>query len=139
MQIREMIIQDYEAVCQLWESTKTIELTKSDELIEIKRMLERNPNTCLVGEEGGRIIGVVLGGFDGRRGFVHHLAIHPEIQRKGYGIRLFHELERRFIEMGVVKVHLFVNTNNLQAVGFYEKVGYKLRDDFVTMSKSYVK
>ncbi len=139
MQIREMIIQDYEAVCQLWESTKTIELTKSDELIEIKRMLERNPNTCLVGEEGGRIIGVVLGGFDGRRGFVHHLAIHPEIQRKGYGIRLVHELERRFIEMGVVKVHLFVNTNNLQAVGFYEKVGYKLRDDFVTMSKSYVK
>lgn len=130
-----MTINDYEEVYRLWASAG-ITLKKSDEREEIEKMLKRNPNTCLVGEKDGKIIAAVMGGFDGRRGYIHHLAVQPSLQGQGYGGQLLKELERRFTQMGVKKVHLFVVDTNKEVIGFYEKNGYIQRDELIPMSKT---
>ena len=107
----------------------------SDTHEEILRMYQMNPDLFLVGEVNSQIIAVVMGGFDGRRGIVHHLAVDPNCRNHGYGRLIMEELERRFNQHGVVKINFWVQTNNLDAVGFYEKIGYYLRPDLVTMSK----
>jgi len=107
----------------------------SDTREEILRMYQMNPDLFLVGEVDNQIVAVVMGGFDGRRGIVHHLSVDPNYRNQGYGREIILELERRFNLHGVVKINFWVQTNNLEAVGFYEKIGYCLRPDLVTMSK----
>lgn len=137
MLIREMKIEDYHQVYVLWEMVH-LQLKKSDERAEILRMLERNPSTCLVGEEDGRLIAAVMGGFDGRRGMVHHLAVHPDYQGRGYGRLLMEDLEARWLKMGVMKVNLFVVSQNKDVLGFYEQLGYQERYELITMSKNLI-
>jgi len=79
----------------------------------------------------------ILGGFDGRRGLVHHLAVLPEYQGKGIGKVLMYKLEETFKKMGVVKINFWVENRNLKVTDFYRKLGYELRDDIVTMSKTF--
>jgi len=76
-----------------------------------------------------------MGGFDGRRGLVHHLVVAREYRHRGLARAIMEELERRLKALGVVKINFWVQTNNLEAVGFYEKIGYQPRTDLVTMSK----
>ena len=98
-------------------------------------MLERNPNLFLIGMIHGKVISVVAGGFDGRRGFIHHLAVDPSFQRNGYGKMLMDELFRRFRTLGVHKVHLFVHQDNKSVIKFYQSLGWDIRDDLIMMSK----
>ena len=134
MKIRVFHKNDYDAVCLLWRKCN-IELGTSDSREEINKFIDMNPQTCLVGEIDGKIISCVLGGYDGRRGLVHHLAVDPTYQKKGYGKELLIVLENRFKEMGVVKISFWVKTDNLEVIDFYNKQEYKLRDDLITMSK----
>ncbi len=136
IQIRVMTIDHYEEVYELWKSTGSIQLKKSDELKEIQRMIERNPDTCLIGVVEDRIVAAVMGGFDGRRGMIHHLAVDPTEQGKGYGRLMLEELECRFTEMGVIKLNLFVVDTNEKVISFYEKLGYIQRPELVPMSKT---
>lgn len=135
MQIRKMTINDYQEVYHLWSDTG-LTLKKSDEKQEIKRMIDRNPTTCLVGEKEGEIIAAVMGGFDGRRGYIHHLSVAPHLQGEGYGRQILFELERRFTDMGVKKVHLFVQKVNDKVIGFYQRCGYIKRTELIDMSKT---
>lgn len=133
--IRNMKIEDYDEVFKLWASCG-IHLKKSDEREEIARMIQHNPDTCLVGENNGEIIAAVMGGFDGRRGMIHHLAISPAYQGKGFGKILLEKLELCFQNLGVIKTHLFITSSNSKVVGFYNKLGYVRRDELITMSKT---
>ena len=135
--IREMTIEDYNSVLRVWKEAG-IDIGLSDTMPEIKRMIDHNPGLCLVLEdkEAGEIIGAVLGGFDGRRGWVHHLAVLPKHQRKGLGKKIMDELEKRFKAMNVVKIKLEVVQGNQGVVDFYEKLGWDLRDELITMSKT---
>ncbi len=138
MEIREMKIKDYQKVYSLWEETDII-LKKSDEKQEIDRMLKRNPYTCLVGLRDDEIVSVVMGGFDGRRGYVHHLAVKPELQRKGLGREMMDELMNRFEDLKVIKVHLFVEENNKDVKDFYRNIGFEERTDLTDFSKTLIK
>ncbi len=136
IQIREMSIKDHEEVVMLWQRAG-ISLGLSDTKSEIKRMIEHNPGLCLVmedEEQKRKIIGAVLGGFDGRRGWVHHLAIDPEYQGRGLGKKMMAELTRRFKEMNVVKIKLEVHESNVGVIEFYRKIGWDLRRELITMS-----
>jgi len=133
MKIVEMTIDMYEEVYALWERAG-IGLGWSDSKYGIKRMLERNQGLCLVIKEESRILGVVLGGFDGRRGYVHHLAVDPRYQRKGLGRKLMDELMKRFLDMRIHKVHLFIDVHNKKVIDFYRKLGWFVRDDLIMMS-----
>jgi len=133
--IREMEEKDLSKVQDIWR-TVNIELTYSDKHEELVKMIKFNPDLCLVLKEPSEndILGAVLGGFDGRRGWVHHLAIHPSIQGKNYGTMLMDELLRRFKEKNVAKLKLEIFKSNKKVIDFYKKLGWDHRTDLSTMS-----
>jgi len=133
MKIENFSPQFYEDVVNIWKKTG-ISVTSSDTKKELNVMFNRNPDLCLIARINEIIIGVVMGGFDGRRGYVHHLSIDPEYQRKGYGKLLMDELIERFQKKRVHKVHLFIEKHNKDVIAFYRKLGWEIRNDLVMMS-----
>ena len=97
-----------------------IHLRRSDEPDEIKKKLQRDPDLFLVAEVNGRMVGSVLGGFDGRRGMVYHLAVDHNYRQLGIGTDLMDELERRLRDKGCIRYYLLVTWDNEQAIHFYE-------------------
>jgi ribosomal protein S18 acetylase RimI-like enzyme len=132
--IREMSLSDYDAVTALWRSLPGMGLSGADERGEIRKFLERNPSTSLVLLMGDRIIGTILGGFDGRRGYIYHLAVAEGEWGKGFGSMLLRELEGRFSSLGVQRVHLMIYTDN-RFLPFYKKRGFFMRDELFLLSK----
>lgn len=132
--IRPMTMADYDAIVALWRSLPGMGLSGADEPEEVERFIARNPETSLVLTRDDVVIGGVLGGFDGRRGYLYHLAVRKEDQGQGYGTMLMDELERRFRDLGAMRIHLMIYTDNT-AVEFYRKRGWWVRDELDIMSK----
>ena len=124
MQIRVFdYAADYDQVRALWEIAGSgIQLSPSDEPAEIQKKLHRDPDLFLVAEEDERLIGAVLGGFDGRRGMVYHLAVHEEFRHQGIARALMLELEARLRAKGCLKYYLLVTEDNVPAQAFYESM-----------------
>ena len=133
MIIKEFSMKYYTDVIQIWRESG-ISVGSSDTKGEIKKVLDRNPNLFLVGILDNSIIAVVIGAFDGRRGYVHHLAVSPKHQNKGYGRMLMEELNERFRILNVHKIHLFIEKYNEAVINFYKKLGWEIRDDLIMMS-----
>ena len=133
MKIENFSMELYEDIIKLWRKTGII-VGSTDTREELERMLKRNPKLFLIGKENETVIGVVMGGFDGRRGYVHHLAVDPDYQKKRYGKMLIDELSERFRQMGVHKVHLFIEKENKNVVDFYRNLGWEVRNDLIMMS-----
>src|SRR5215510_13025580 len=92
---------DYESVYQLWASIeKGIHLGRSDSRVEIEKKIARDSDLFLVAECAGRIVGAVMGGFDGRRGLIYHLAVAASFRGKKIGSRLMDEVESRLRAKG---------------------------------------
>ena len=133
MNIETFSIKFYEKVIKLWRKTG-ISIGSSDTKEGLKRMVQRNPKLFLIGSIDEKLISVVMGGFDGRRGYVHHLAVDPDYQKKGYGKLMMDELMKKFRELGVHKVHLFIEKRNKEVVEFYRNLGWDIRGDLIMMS-----
>ena len=133
LKIENMTIKHYDEVISLWRRTE-LSLGASDTKPEIERLIKRNPQLCIVGYINGKVIATVMGGFDGRRGYVHHLAVDPEYQNEGYGKLMMDHLIRQFKTLRVVKIHLFVETRNKEVIEFYRSLDWTIRDDLVMMS-----
>jgi ribosomal protein S18 acetylase RimI-like enzyme len=133
MKIEKFTMESYETVVNLWKKSG-INVGSTDTRKEIERMLEHNPNLFLIGKDNDRLISVVMGGFDGRRGYVHHLAVDPDFQRRGYGRMIIDDLIEKFRKMGVHKIHLFIEQYNRDVVEFYRTLGWEIRDDLIMMS-----
>jgi len=133
--IREYQSSDYHAVFEIWQACE-LTLGLSDTFQELERVRLLHPNLFLVLENGKEIIGTVMGSFDGRRGYVHHLAVLPEHRQNGCGTLLMRELEKRYEKMGAVKIHLFVEKRNQAVVAYYEKRQWQVRNDLIMMSKN---
>src|SRR5690242_11036137 len=116
MKIREFKIKDYPTVRELWQ-TAGLTFRPGDELEDIELKLQRDPDLFLVAEQDGRLVGSVLGGWDGRRGWIYHLAVIPEHQRKGIGVGLVREVEKRLAAKGAKKVNAQVYNWNEQSLG----------------------
>jgi ribosomal protein S18 acetylase RimI-like enzyme len=118
--------QDFPAVMNLWSSAGDgIQLRRSDEPEEIEKKLLRDPDLFLVAEEAGEIIGAVLGGFDGRRGMMYHLAVAASHRRQGIGAALMDALEARLKIKGCIRYYLLVTLDNEEAIQFYETHGWE--------------
>ena len=133
MKIEKFSMKLYEDVVQLWNKAG-ISMGSSDSKNEVERMLERNPNLFLIGKIKENIIAVVMGEFDGRRGYVHHLAVDPIYQKKGYGKKLIDDIISEFRKIGVHKIHLFIEKQNQDVVDFYGNLGWQMRNDLIMMS-----
>ena len=120
---------DFPQVINLWMNAGPgIHLRRSDEMDEIAKKLQRDPDLFLVAEIDGTIIGTVMGGFDGRRGMIYHLAIDTPYRNKGIGTGLMRELERRIKQKGCIRLYLLVTRDNLDAIHFYETQGWEQMD-----------
>ena len=126
-QIREFDFEnDYARVLSLWQGIDAgMQVGRSDTPEEIKRKIERDPDLFLVSETGSEVIGTIIGGYDGRRGMVYHLAVDKEHRRQGIGAALLAEVEKRLQAKGCVKVYLLVLDDNTSAMRFYEECGWK--------------
>ncbi|MHA1200438.1 MAG: GNAT family N-acetyltransferase [Candidatus Heimdallarchaeaceae archaeon] len=133
MQIVQFEMGMYEEVYKIWEETG-LSLGASDTEEQIKRSLEFSRDLFLVGKVDGKIIAVVLGAFDGRRGYVHHLAVKRNFQKRGYGKLMMEELHKNFKIKDVKKVHLFIEVDNEGVKEFYLRMGWHIRDDLRMMS-----
>lgn len=117
--------EDYPDARLLWENAGPgIQLRRSDDPDEIQKKLQRDPDLFLVAETDGKMVGTVLGGFDGRRGLVYHLAVTEHYRNKGIGEMLMDELERRLKAKGCIRCYLLVTVDNESAMCFYEKRGW---------------
>ena len=123
----------YDEVIKLWRRAG-INVGSTDTKEELERAVQLNPDLFLIGKLDKKIISVVLGGFDGRRGYVHHLAVDPDYQKKGHGKKIMDSLMSKFLEMKVHKVHLFIEKDNKEVVEFYENLGWEIRHDLIMMS-----
>jgi ribosomal protein S18 acetylase RimI-like enzyme len=133
MKIEKFSMKSYNDIVHLWKKAG-ISMGSSDSKKEIKRMLERNPDLFLLGKIKEKVIAVVMGGFDGRRGYVHHLAVDPKHQKKGYGKNLMKALIEQFRRNGVHKIHLFIEKQNQTVVDFYSHLDWQIREDLIMMS-----
>jgi N-acetylglutamate synthase len=133
--IREMAIADYDAVVALWRTTPGIGLSEADERSNIAAFLAHNPGLSFVAEAGGALSGAVLGSFDGRRGYLHHLAVDPRARRAGIGRSLVAHSMEALAGRGVRRCHIFVMAGNVDGQRFWERVGWFRRDDLLVMSK----
>jgi len=136
MKIRNMRIDDYEKVYSLWINTPGMGLNTLDDSCDgIAKYLERNPTTCFVAEEEGEIVGVLLSGHDGRRGFIYHAAVAIEERRKGIGAALVDRAVEALRNEGINKVALVVIDGNTTGNEFWESEGFTTRDDLVYRNK----
>jgi ribosomal protein S18 acetylase RimI-like enzyme len=120
---------DYNQVITLWQTAGPgIHIRHSDSEDEIKKKLQRDADLFLVAELDGLIIGTVLGGFDGRRGLVYHLAVDANYRNMGIGTALMIELERRMKLKGCLRSYLLVTHDNVDAVRFYESQNWEQMD-----------
>lgn len=137
MNIRVMTEGNYDRVYALWLSCKGMGLNDRDDSREgIARYLARNPETCFVAEEDGRIVGVILAGHDGRRGFIHHTAVAEDCRGRGIGRALTEEALNALKACGIHKVALVAFTRNETGNAFWEKMGFTAREDLTYRNKA---
>jgi ribosomal protein S18 acetylase RimI-like enzyme len=133
MQIRPFQLPDADAVVALWERCG---LTRAwnDPRKDIHRKLAVRSDLFLVGEVAGAIVGSVMAGYDGHRGWINYLGVDPAFRRRGLGRALMREAERRLREAGCPKINLQVRTGNAEAIEFYNRIGFA-QDDVVSLGK----
>lgn len=137
MVIRNMTLEDYDGVYDLWIHTPGMGLNNLDDSkAGIERYLKRNPATCFVAEMKGNIIGVILSGHDGRRGFIHHTAITLEYRKKGIATSLLKYAMEALKQEGINKVALVAFEKNETGNSFWEKQGFTKRDDLIYRNKN---
>ena len=139
VKIRHMQILDYDSVYNLWLSCPGMGLNDLDDSREgIARYLARNPTTCFVATEQGCIIGAILAGHDGRRGYISHTAVSPAYQRRGIGKQLVGAALTALKAQGINKVNLVVFAHNEQGNAFWEKMGFTERPDLIYRNRTLV-
>ena len=134
MIIREMTIDDYDEVYEMWQITTKRALSKADEKDQMERYLKHNAGMSQVAVVDGKIVGTVLAGHDGRRGFIHHMAVSPDYRRMGVGRSLATEADKRIKQADIKKTHIFCYKNNQLGQPFWKAMGFTKRDDIDVFS-----
>lgn len=140
MVIRKMTAADYDKVYALWMSCQNMGFNDVDDSrAGIEKFLRRNPTTCLIAEENEAIIGVILGGQDGRRGYIYHMSVHEKNRRQGVGGRLLEKCMDAMKEEGIAKVALLVFKRNEAGNAFWESQGFSVREDVAYRNRELTK
>ena len=134
IEFRELAIVDYDAVITLWRETPGVGLSAADNREAIAAFLLRNPGLSFAAWDGPRLVGAVLCGHDGRRGYLHHLAVAPAYRRQGVGSELAGRCMQRLRMCGIEKCHLFVYRNNVDGQLFWTNSGWAERVELALMS-----
>jgi ribosomal protein S18 acetylase RimI-like enzyme len=136
--IESFTLRHYEAVYDLWDRCPGVGLSSADARDCIASYLERNPGMSFIALAGANVIGAILGGHDGRRGYIHHLAVEESYRRQGIGRQLVENCLKALEGAGIQKCHLFIFHENDGGIAFWETSDWTLRQDIMVMSKRLV-
>jgi len=125
MLIRDCRPADIEGVLQLWQQADATP-SVTDNADDLRRALTESAAHVLVAEVDGRIVGSIIGGFDGWRGNIYRLAVHPSHRRQGIARALVGEVEKRLAGQGVKRISALVEKDHPGAMGFWKAAGYGL-------------
>lgn len=133
--IRCMTIEDHEKAVHLWQATEWISLGDTDAREPMKLFLDRNPGMSLVVYDGDELIGTILCSHDGRRGYLHHLAVDERHRREGLGTTLVQRCLKALANEGIVKCNVFFIEENEAGIAFWARNGFELLPHFGWMQK----
>ncbi len=132
-----MTTDDYAGIYRLWISTPGMGLNTTDDSREgIAQYLRRNPTSCFVAKEAGEIVGSILAGHDGRRGFIYHLSVTMSHRKKGIGTALVERAMEALKQEGIHKVALVVMAGNETGNAFWESHGFTTREDLIYRNRN---
>jgi ribosomal protein S18 acetylase RimI-like enzyme len=134
--IQPMVIEDYEEVYKLWASIPGIGISDADSRESIAGYLERNPGLSFVCRRDGKIIGSILCGHDGRRGYIYHTCVLPQYHGMKIGSNLVAKALEELKKQKIDKCHLFVFCDNKNGNSFWNTLGWKKRSDLFIYSKN---
>jgi N-acetylglutamate synthase len=119
---------DWDAVVLLWRASPGIELNESDTREAIAAFLDRNPELSAVALVDATVVGAMLAGHDGRRGYLHHLAVTPTHRGRGIARALIDRALARLTALGIVKCNVFILADNVDGASFWRHAGFGPRD-----------
>jgi ribosomal protein S18 acetylase RimI-like enzyme len=132
--VRPMVEEDIPAALALWQGLPGIGLRDADSPPALARFLRRNPGLSFVVVAGGELVGVSLAGHDGRRGYLHHVAVRPDCRNRGTGRRLVEACVAALKAEGIEKVNFWVKADNAAGLAFWNRLGGRERTDVVMVS-----
>ena len=135
IRVTTMRISDVSRVRALWKRTRGIGLNDSDAPSRIRSYLRRNSGMSFVARERGRIVGAVLCGHEGRRGYLHHLAVSPSFRRRGVGQLLVARCLTALRVKGITKCNAMLFRGNIPGLKFWKRTGWKVRRDLVLIQR----
>ncbi len=139
MTIREMKIDDYAAVYQLWLHTTGMGLNDVDDSQQgIARILDRNPTLSFVAEEDEHIVGVIVAGQDGRRGYIYHTAVNQDYRNQSIAQRLVEMVLDQMKVLKISKIGLFIFEDNDIGNSFWQKMGFNVRNDIYYRNRALI-
>lgn len=128
--IREMVIEDYPQIYELWMSIKGFGIRSIDDSKEgVERFIKRNPTTSIVAEADGKIVGAILCGHDGRRGCFYHVCVHEAYRKHGIGKEMVVAAMKALQAEKINKVCLIAFRDNEVGNNFWKSVGWTFRED----------
>ncbi len=133
MRVRPYRSDDEDAVIALWGACGLV-VPQNNPKRDIERKLKVNPEWFLVGEIHGEIVASCMVGYEGHRGWINYLAVHPDCRRRGLARRIMAEAERLLRNAGCPKINLQIRSTNTEVIEFYKGVGFRV-DDVVSMGK----
>lgn len=135
--IRKMNIDDYNSVYNLWLSCKGMGLNNLDDSKDgMERFLNRNPDTCFVAISNKNIVGVIIAGNDGRRGYIYHTAVIRDYRHNGIASRLVKAVINALKSCGINKIALVVFSQNEAGNAFWQSQGFTERTDLIYRNKT---
>jgi len=132
--IREMTMEDYDSVMSLLARAEGVAIREADSRDATERYLARNPGFSFVSEADGQLVGCIMGGHDGRRGYLQHLFVRPSFRRRGIGTQLVSRCVDALADEGILKSHLFVKHTNESGREYWSSAGWSQRSDIVMFS-----
>ncbi len=130
MEIKLMTIQDYDNVYKLWANTKGMGMRSLDDSFEgIEKFIKRNPNTNFIAKIENKVVGIILCGHDGRRGYIYHTAVNTDYRRGGVGKALVDAALEALRKEGINKVALVAFASNDLGNKFWQSLGFEKRND----------
>ncbi|MDF2959261.1 MAG: family N-acetyltransferase [Paenibacillus sp.] len=134
--LREMTIHDYDRAIHLWKRTEGMALSDADSRESINDYLNRNAGMSFVYTNNEQIIGTILCGHDGRRGYIYHVAVDPEYRGQSIGKQLVESSLSKLKLAGIAKCHIMVIEDNEIGNLFWDKMGWTRRDGILLYSSN---
>ncbi len=136
MRIRKLVPEDYEEIIKLWDEAGLPYKPKGrDSKESIEKQMKENPEFFIGAFDGEKLIGTVIASFDGRKGWINRLAVHPKYRRRGIGQHLIKEAETILKKKGAWVICALIERKNEPSLNLFKKCGYKISSDLIYVSK----